>query len=248
MIEPAVCFFTCVTNGYDKLDHLRDFSNGEFCLNIIADSRHFEYLDDGKNIKLHFVENNFTSNILYNRWYKFFPFEILPSYQLYVYLDANSVIDFVKLKKFLQYNDLSDFNTFYHPSGRNLFEEAVYNLTISKIDVHTFKKFNSQFLFKKYYDNKISENCFLIFRRFYISRSLADSFFKDVFLYKRDQLILIPFLIENKVDYTFFNSSFRDFYTRIDHVKTNALPFLFQIVYPFYSKCKFRFYKWFVKL
>ncbi len=244
MINSSVCYFTCLTSGYDSILHFEKTIDYGKTINIITNCEDVSHNFISKNVVFHFVENKFESNIIYNRWHKFWPFDVLPSYQYYVYIDSNIILDYNKLEHFLKNFEITEFNSFYHPSGRTLFEEAIYNLSISKINHRTFSLFKEDKIINNYFDFHISENCFLIYTKNYINRELAIDLLNLIRKFKRDQLILVPFLKQNNINYTFFEADKRNFLGKLEHSNTNSLPLGFQFFYPFYSFLKYNFLKW----
>ncbi len=242
MNDSSICFFTCLTSGYDSINHFDEtYVNGNL-IHVITNSTE---LGDVRstNVIFHFVENKFESNVVYNRWYKFWPFDVLPAFQYYVYFDSNILLDWTNLQSFLNNSSLSEFNSFFHPSRRNLLEEAIYNLSISKISKATFQLFRSDNFLKNYYNTPITENCVLIYSENYITRVLAIDLLNFIRLYKRDQLVLVPFLHYHKLNYTFFEAKTRNFIKKLEHSSTNSLPFGLQFLYPFYSFMKYNLLK-----
>ena len=247
MINDSVCYFTCLTRGYDSILHFGKTIDYGKTINIITNCEDVSHNVNSKNVVFHFVENNFESNIIYNRWHKFWPFDVLPSYEYYVYIDSNIALDYIKLDEFFKNFKITEFNSFYHPSRRTLFEEAIYNFSISKINQREFKLFKEDKYFNNYFDFRISENCVLIYSKNYITRELAIDLLNLIGIFRRDQLILIPFLEKNNIKYTFFDADTRNFIKKLEHSNTNSLPFGLQFLYPIYSFFKFNLFKWKLK-
>jgi hypothetical protein len=200
-------------------------------------------LKKNNNITVHVIENKFESSLLFNRWFKFYPFEVLPNFDIYVYFDANLIINIKNLLDFINITDLQSINLFLHPHNRVLFEEVIYNLSIGKIDKNIVTNYFNNIYTSNLSNIKISENCLLIFKQNYINKMQAQDLINMINIYKRDQLILIPFLFNYQIKYIIHKVYLKDFVIKLKHLNTNSLPFILQFFYPTYSFLKYQYYK-----
>lgn len=245
MSKLNICFYTCVTENYDSLNHFTTSFNSNISLHVITVKNNFSIsaLKKNKNITLYFIENKFESSLLFNRWYKFYPFEVLSNFDIYVYLDANLILNIENLINFINKSDLHPINLFLHPDKRVLFEEVIYNLSIGKIDKKILTNYFNNIYTSNLSNIKISENCLLIFKNGYINKIQAQEILNKISIYKRDQLILIPLLLKFQIRFIIHDVYLNDFFSKLNHLNTNSLPLILQFFYPIYSLIKYQYFK-----
>lgn len=181
-----IAFYTVLTEGYDNISD-SVFKNVE---NI----DHFLIVDKPlkqqlKGYKIIIIDNTYDNNFVYNRYYKFNPFDLFVNYSILVYHDSNVIFKIQDLNLFFEKINYSksDIIVFRHQFRRTVGEEIVYAKSISKISYKLFYSLIKSYSNTKLASSLLTENNIIVYKNIAHVPRYFDSLLNFIKYYKRDQ-------------------------------------------------------------
>jgi len=238
-----VAIYTVLTLGYDNIEKSILKSNEIFDSFLITDKELTDYLP---NINSLVVDNRFSEQFLFNRYYKFNPFGLIKGYDLVIYYDSNLLLNLNEIKSFINYVNLLIFDIliFKHPESLTISNEIIYARTISKISNLIFLKLINTFSSTNLFSNEVSENNIIVYKNMSEKPLYFEEFFQLIILYKRDQFFFLWLLKKYNINYFLAPANLKSsLFTSSNHIGDESLNSILSKIHKYYFIIKYFFYK-----